>query len=213
MQARERGQLRSESTLVLRRQGATCKLRLGYRHILQHHHRHRHIAALRTPGRRTPTVLSHGSHPAASSAMADTAARPQWPYATCPEHAFPATPITTIRSTHHTIRRTRDTITITPGDTVASRYLGWHTQRGAQEEDVIPQEATTVHGGQGPQGCYFAKHMFWVWQSQAAAYIVSLLRGWSDSIYLAWKGILANRCHSHQDQHLRPAQLGHPPTN
>ena len=107
--------------------------------------------------------------------MADAAAGPQWPHAPRPGLALPTAPFAAIQ---HTLWRTRTAVTIAANSAVASRYMGRHTKCGAQEEDVIPQEATTLHGGQGTQGHYIVKHVFGVWEGEEDAHSVPILCGW-----------------------------------
>jgi len=131
--------------------------------------------AHRNPRRTCCHWSRHGTGPSASPAVADASARTQWPHAPRPELAFPTAPCTPIQ---HTLRRTRITLTVAAVAAVTSRHMERHTQCGAQEEDVVPQEATTVHGGQGTQGHHIVKHMFRLWEGEEDAYLVPILCRW-----------------------------------
>lgn len=54
--------------------------------------------------------------------------------------------------------------------------MGGDSEGRAEEEDVISQKATTVHGWQGSQGHHSAQHMLGMWKGQAHAPPVPLLR-------------------------------------
>ena len=84
--------------------------------------------------------------------MADIVPRPQWPRPTGSEPAVPTAPFTTIPNITHAIRHICDTVTIIPFVSVARRYLGRVIEGGAEEENIISQEATTVHGWQRTEG-------------------------------------------------------------
>jgi hypothetical protein len=133
------------------------------------------IAGQHQPPRFHCTSSPDGARPSAASAVADTAARDQWPCPTSPEPAIPAAPCTTIPDTTHPIRRLCDTghtVSVVP---IASRHLGRHIEGCAEEEDVISKEATTVHGGQGTQGHHIIEPMLGMRESKAGAHIVSIL--------------------------------------
>lgn len=110
--------------------------------------------------------------------MADAAARTQWPRPTIYESSFPAAHIATVPSTAHAICGLRDTVNITTVFSVAGRHLGRHLEGRAQEEDVISQEAPTVHGWQRIERHYRAEQVLGMWQSQARAHTMPLLRRW-----------------------------------
>jgi hypothetical protein len=110
--------------------------------------------------------------------VADADAHRQWPRPASLEPAIPAAPCTTIPHITHAIRRIRDTGDKFPLVSIVGRYLGGYTQGSAEEEDVIPKEAPTVYGGQGPQGHYRTREMLGMWASQALALSVSILRRW-----------------------------------
>jgi hypothetical protein len=107
--------------------------------------------------------------------VADAAARRQWPCAPSPEPAIPAAPCTAIPHITHAVCRIRDTGHTFSLVSIARGYLGGHTEGSAEEEDVIPKEATTVYGGQGSQGHYLTREMLGLWKSQALALVVSIL--------------------------------------
>jgi len=124
--------------------------------------------------------------------VADAATRPQWRRPTLPSCAVPAAPFTIFR---YTLWRARDTLVVSALATVVSRHLGWHSQCSTEEEDVISQEATTVHGRQRIGGHYIAEQMLRMWEDQANAHPVSILRG------------------CNQNHHIRPTQLEHTTTD
>ncbi len=65
-----------------------------------------------------------------------------------------------------------------PPIAVAGGHLDRHTQCGAQEEDVLPQETPALLGRQGLEGHHFAQPVLGLWQDQTHARAVSLLRRW-----------------------------------
>jgi hypothetical protein len=150
LQLRERGQPRSVA-LERVREGA-LELRLGCQIVPTPPA----IATRETARPHAPPLLVHSTHdgarPPASAAVADTAACPQWAHPAYPGHSIPATPLTALPHTPHAIRRVRDTVHMVPVLSVAERDLGRRLEGSAQEEDVISQEAPTVHGGQRTEG-------------------------------------------------------------
>lgn len=151
---------------------ARLELRLGC-NLCQHHHhtRRRRI----TRARPSCTAIHHGSRPSAAADMADAAARPQWACPPGAEFAIPAAHRTSIPHTPNALRRIRDTLNTAALVPVARRHLGGHPQGGPEEEDVISQEATTVHGRQRTERHHGAQQVLGVWEGQAGAYPVPLL--------------------------------------
>jgi hypothetical protein len=161
-----------------------------------------------------PASLNHnGARPSAASAVADAAARRQWPRPPSPEPAIPAAPCTTIPHMTHAVRRTRDTGDKSPVVSIARGYLGGHIEGSAEEEDVIPKEATTVYGGQGPQRHHLTRAMLGMWESQALASAVSILCRWYVLPALGGGLGSTNYSLSPQDQYPGTTELGHPTAN
>lgn len=138
------------------------------------------ITSLTTSGRHQPLRIHyasrhHGARSSAASAVADTAARRQWSRPTRSQSAIPAAPRAAIPDIARTVRCLCDTGRTIPVLSVPGRYLGGHTQGRAEEEDVISEEATTVHGGQGTQRHYCIGQMLGVWAGEAEPYPMSIL--------------------------------------
>jgi hypothetical protein len=162
LQLRERGQLRS-GTLAMHAVSAS-ELRLGC-NLFQHHHHEASPAAYQTsPIPPVTHPLHNGARPSAAADMADAVAHPQWPRSACVEPAVVAAPLATIPHITHPVRRIRDTLHTISVVSIPGRYLGGDTEGCAEEEDVISQEATTVHGWQRTQGHNSAQHMLGVWE-------------------------------------------------
>lgn len=121
------------------------------------------------------TSTRDGARPSAASAMAQPAARPQWLRPACLEPPVPAATGATVPCTTYAICCTRNTVHITSLISVAGRVMGWHIEGSTKEEDVISQEATTVHGWQGLEGHHSAYHVSGVRAGQADAFTVSVL--------------------------------------
>lgn len=108
--------------------------------------------------------------------MADAAAVAQWPRPPGVEFAIPAAHRTSIPHTLNAIRCIRHTLNTAALVSLAGRHMGGHTQGGAEEEDVISQEATAVHGWQRTERRHIPQPVLGMRKGQAGTYLVSLLR-------------------------------------
>ena len=118
----------------------------------------------------------HGARPPAAPAVADSLARPPCARTARPPPAVPAAPRTALGRPSHAVRRPCDPRA--PRAPVPRRHMERYPQRRAQEENVLPQEAPTLHGRQGPQGHHLAQPVLGMRASEAHARSVSLLCGW-----------------------------------
>jgi len=138
------------------------------------------ITSLTTSGRHQPLRIyhasrHHGARSSAASAVAGTAARCQWPRPTRPESAISAAPRAAIPDIARSPRCLCDTGHTIPVLSVPGRHLGGHTQGRAEEEDVISEEATTVHGGEGTERHCCTGQMLGVWAREAEPHTMSIL--------------------------------------
>ena len=162
---KERGRPRSESALRPPPPSAR-ELRAGVHWQFLNTKTNRRSAS-RVPLTATPP-LNHGPRPPAAAAVADPAARPRRPPATRRRPAAAAAP------RPDTPRRPRHSA-LAAIDPVAVRHMGGRAQGSPQEEDVVHEEAHTLHGWQGSQGPHKPEQMLCMRQGEAGSLPVSLL--------------------------------------
>lgn len=91
--------------------------------------------------------------------------------------------ITTFPSVHfHPYLDTGDRYDLPQCPLFPVRYLGLHTPRSAEEEDIVYEETQQADGWQGPEGCEEYKYMLWLRQAKTSPSAVSGLRRWYVSL-------------------------------
>lgn len=116
----------------------------------------------------------HGSRPPATTAVADTAPRSQWPRATRPEPPAAAAPDAAFPHDTHPIRCTRHT-PLAAIITVIIGYLGGCIESSAQEEDFIHEKANAFHGWERSKRPHKSEQMLCMWEGETGTFSVPLL--------------------------------------